>query len=146
MFTYAVRFSLHLQTIVMAAGAVSGAVSSALGSGSNEAEELASKVNNFVCEILPKLSKMAVTKRETKLCEAFCLLWHHRRLGTMEGRQTNNKLISCAYVGVILDLWATGKIEITVQEKSTNNTRYTNALIKVWNYGGFVNLQFNTHC
>jgi hypothetical protein len=64
-----------------------------------------------------------------KLCEGYCLLWHHRGLGTVNGRKTSDKLISCAYASVILDLWAAGKIDIEVRGKQTDEC--VKAVIKV---------------
>ena len=110
------------------AGGVAGGVAAALSSGGSD--DVPRKVNNFICQMLPKLDKNAITKRQTKLCEAFCLLWHHRRLGTVDGRQTSEKLISCAYAAVILDLWAASKIEIIVKGKLKDD--YIRAIIKVW--------------
>jgi hypothetical protein len=112
-----------------AAGGVAGGVAAALGSSSGESENIPRKVNNFICQILPKLDKNSIAKREMKLCEAYCLLWHHRRLGTVDGRKTSDKLISCAYASVILDLWAAGKIDIEVRGKLTDEC--VQAVIKV---------------
>ena len=111
-------FSVIIDMMAGAAGGIAGGISSALHSGGTE--DLSMKVKEFVCQILPKLDKKAIIKRQIKLCEAFCLLWHHRRLGTVDGRQTSDKLISCTYAGVILDLWSAGKIEI-VPKKSAND-------------------------
>ena len=104
-----------------AAGGVAGGVAAALGSNSGESENIAAKVNNFICQILPKLDKIGITKRQMKLCEGYCLLWHHRRLGTVNGRRTSDKLISCAYAALILDLWAAGKIDIDMKGKLTDD-------------------------
>lgn len=111
------------------AGGIAGAVSASLGSGSGESENIPKKVNNFVCQILPKLHKNSIAKREMKLCEAYCLLWHHRSHGTVNGRRTSDKLISCAYAAVILDLWASGKIDIELRGKLTDEC--VEAVIKV---------------
>ena len=47
----------------------------------------------------------------------------------MNGRKTSDKLISCAYASVILDLWAAGKIDIEVRGKQTDEC--VKAVIKV---------------
>ncbi|CAB4039494.1 Hypothetical predicted protein, partial [Paramuricea clavata] len=116
----AIKISALKQIMAAAAGGVAGGVAAALGSSSGESENIPRKVNNFICQILSKLDKNSITKREMKLCEAYCLLWHHRRLGTVNGRKTSIKLISCAYASVILDLWAAGKIDIEVRGKLTD--------------------------
>ena len=103
-----------------AAGGVAGGVAVALGSSSEKSENIPTKVNNFICQVLPKLDKSSITKREMKLCEGYCLLWHHRGLGTVNGRKNSEKLISCAYAAVILDLWAAGKIDIVINGKLTD--------------------------
>ena len=115
--------------MVAAAGGVAGGVAAALGSKSGESENIPTKVNNFICQVLPKLDKNSIAKREMKLCKGYCLLWHHRGLGTVNGRKTSEKLISCAYAAVILDLWAAGKIDIEVTGKLTDEC--VNAAIKV---------------
>ncbi len=111
------------------AGGVAGGVAAALGSSSGESENIPTKVNNFICQVLPKLDKNSIMKREMKLCEGYCLLWHHRGLGTVNGRKTSEKLISCAYAAVILDLWAAGKVDIEVKGKLTD--KCVNAVVKV---------------
>lgn len=110
-------------------GGIAGGVSASLRSGSGESENIPKKVNNFICQILPKLHKNSIEKRELKLCEAYCLLWHHRGNGTVNGRRTSDKLISCAYAAVILDLWTSGKIDIEVRGKLADEC--VEAVIKV---------------
>ena len=112
-----------------AAGGIAGGVAAALGSSSGESENIPTKVNNFICQVLPKLDKSSISKREMKLCEGYCLLWHHRSRGTVDGRKSSEKLISCAYAAAILDLWAAGKIGIEVNGKLTDDC--VNAVVKV---------------
>lgn len=117
-------------SMAAAAGGVAGGVSAALGSDPGELGKIRTKINNFVCQILPKLDKGAIAKRQMKLCEGYCLLWHHRGLGIVDGRQTSDRLISCAYAAVVLDLWVANKIDIEVKERLTGEC--VEAVIKVW--------------
>ena len=113
-------------SMAAAAGGVAGGVSAAPG----ELGKIRTKINNFVCQILPKLDKGAIAKRQMKLCEGYCLLWHHRGLGIVDGRQTSDRLISCAYAAFVLDLWVANKIDIEVKERLTGEC--VEAVIKVW--------------
>ena len=117
-------------SMAVVAGGVAGGVSAALGSDSGELGKIRTKINNFICQILPKLDKGSVAKREMKLCEGFCLLWHHRGLGIVDGRQTSDRLISCAYAAVVLDLWVASKIDIEVKGSLMDES--VEAVVKVW--------------
>ena len=112
------------------AGGVAGGVSAALGSDSGELGKVRTKINNFICQILPKLDRGTIAKREMKLCEGYCLLWHHRGRGIVDGRQTSDRLISCAYAAVVLDLWVANKIDIEVKGSLTDEC--VEAVVKVW--------------
>ena len=109
---------------------VAGGVSAALGSDSGELGKIRTKINNFVCQILPKLDKGTIAKIEINLCESYCLLWHHLGLGIVDGRQTSDILIFCAYAAVVLDLWVASKADIEIKGRITDE--YVEAVLKVW--------------
>ena len=107
---------------------VADGVSAALGSDSSELGKIRTKINNFVCQILPKLDKGTIAKIEINLCESYCLLWHHRGLGIVDGRQTSNRF--CTYAVVVLDLWVANKVHMEVKGRITDE--YVEAVLKVW--------------
>lgn len=113
----------------MATAGVAGGVSAALTDSSGELKKIHKKVNNFICQILPKIDKSSISKRKMKLSESYCIIWHHRSLGVVDGRKTNDKLISCAFGAVVLDLWVANKIDIEVKGKLTDDC--VEALVKV---------------
>lgn len=77
------------------------------------------------------IDKSSFSKRPLHLSEAYVLMWHNSGTGGVDGKNSSLYLRTGAYAAVLLDLYASGKIDIVFDSSHLGCEQHQSLAVKV---------------